>query len=79
MFIAHLDSIVMDYTILSYFLADHCKLKLQSSPIVQPKFISANEKMLFTFKKTADQQFFLLHDVDDAILTCANEQNDPHV
>ena len=79
MFIAHLDSVVMDYTILPYFLADHCKLKLPSSPIGQQKFIFANEKIPFTFKKTADQQFFLLHDVDDAILTCANEQNDPHV
>ena len=76
-YIAHLDSMVMDYTILSYFLADHCKLKLQSSPLGQQKW--KNKKIPFTFKKTADQQFFLLHDVDDAILTCANEQNDPHV
>ena len=57
-FIAHLDSVVMDYTTVSYFLADHCKLKLQSSPLGQQKL--KNKKIPFTFKKTAHQQFFLL-------------------
>lgn len=31
-FITYLDSVVMDYTILSYFIADHFVLKVQWSP-----------------------------------------------